>query len=401
MSTAPRPSLPPPKPPALLTFEDLVQDLTWPQLLKAAPLALRPTRVLLGMALAGTLALLVGVVDRLSRDGDSHKLLVHLAAIGEGVQSWRASWRNPGDSARQAFELLFASPWNFVQQMPVAAPVVILLGLAAWAFLGGAIARTAACDYAFNRSLSVLEALGFAVRKAGSLIGATLTPLVIMWGACLGVAILSQVLRVPWLNVIGGVFSFVAIGVSLVAAIVALVYVAGQSMLVPSIACEGSDSIDAMQRAYAFVLAKPLRLLAYCLVLLVQGLVLSVIVFTLIRLAQIIFVASASEWSGSGGVAVLGDAPGPSLPTDQRLARGAIGMWMFLLNAVGVGVMISYVWTAFTLLYLAMRRVCDGQDMNEIWTERMIPGTLGEMPGFLHTPRAGDAISDIGSADDS
>ena len=68
---------------------------------------------------------------------------------------------------------------------------------------------------------------------------------------------------------------------------------------------------------------------------------------------------------------------------------------------LGVGVMISYVWTAFTLLYLAMRRVCDGQDMNEIWTERMIPGTLGEMPGFLHTPRAGDAISDTGPADDS
>ena len=411
MSTVPRPHSPSnPRPPALLTYDDLVHDLVWPQLLKAAPLALRPTRVLLGMLLAGVLAIVVALANALDGRPSQALFTEFLTQNRLNAESWRRVLVDPESSAGEAFNFFFATPWQAVQSMPWVAPPAIVLLLVAWAILGGAISRTAACDYAFNRSLSLFDALGFAIRKAGSLIGATLTPLLIIWGIALAIGVLALLLRVPWLNVLAGLASGLVIAGALAASIITLAYAAGQTMLVPSVACEGSDAIDAMQRAYAFVLARPLRLVIYTLVLIVQGILLAIILFTVIFMAQRLFVSAASAWGGESGGAILSaldNAPRAipideqALSADQRWTRRFIGLWTFLLFGIGVGAMLSYVWTACTLLYLAMRRVCDGQDMTDLWHERLMPGTLAAMPapGAPAGSASSTAISDTGPAD--
>jgi hypothetical protein len=69
-------------------------------------------------------------------------------------------------------------------------------------------------------------------------------------------------------------------------------------------------------------------------------------------------------------------------------------MWMIIPLTLLAAYAVSYFWCAATLLYLAVRRVNDGQDMNELWT----PGGTGDAADFgLEPPskRAEEAMASV------
>ncbi len=41
---------------------------------------------------------------------------------------------------------------------------------------------------------------------------------------------------------------------------------------------------------------------------------------------------------------------------------------------------VAYIFTSATMMYLLMRRACDGQDIEEIWRPGLTPGTLVPLP---------------------
>lgn len=384
--------------PVMLTLEDLTADLVWPQLLKAGALALRPVRVGLSLVMLLAIAGTFLVANTLS----SGALRKAVEGLTYALSAAASTPRQPRPLAQQLYMVFFAEMWKAVQSAPVSLLVWGALALSMWTIYGGAISRTAATDYALNRALSWPAALGFAFSRWSSLIAAQALPLLMIWGIALSIGVASLVLRVPGLNLLGGALWIFVILAGLVGAIIVVAYVAGQSHLVPGVACEGCDSIESLQRAFSLVWARPLRLVAYALLLAAQGvllmLVCGVVVYLALQLSLVLPQAWSGERAGQALSVVVARAFSPTSITANDVAnldatnlwtmRG-IWFWTLTLLAVLASIGVSYYWTASTLLYLAMRRIADGQDMREIWTESLVPGTLAAERPSAHAQDAG------------
>jgi hypothetical protein len=57
-----------------------------------------------------------------------------------------------------------------------------------------------------------------------------------------------------------------------------------------------------------------------------------------------------------------------------------VGFWQGLIIMLVAAYIIAYLFSASTMIYLLMRRACDGQDIQEIWVPGLVPGTLVPLP---------------------
>ena len=76
-------------------------------------------------------------------------------------------------------------------------------------------------------------------------------------------------------------------------------------------------------------------------------------------------VTSSGVLSNDAGSRVIGGEEdlGATAPT----ASAILGFWRGVLGLIVAGYAMSMVACMGTMIYLAMRRVCDGQDTTEIW----------------------------------
>jgi hypothetical protein len=81
--------------------------------------------------------------------------------------------------------------------------------------------------------------------------------------------------------------------------------------------------------------------------------------------------------------------------------------WTEVFRLAGAGAIVSYIWCALTGLFLVMRRVCDGQEISELWWPGMVPGTTAPSVQAAEAPSAAtaaparsEAITDNGPADE-
>lgn len=409
----PRSAVPGPRRPlsAALTFDDLAADLVWPRLLRAGPLALRPARVGLGLVQAVGLMLLASVLGSWvgsPRGADAVGALS--ARLAGAIESGPASGLRQVRWGALLFDLAVGFPAILLRDRPLAA-LVMLPAIAVWtALLGGAISRSAACDHAQGVAIPWPQALGFAASRWKSLTLALALPLVLAWALAAGLAVGGWALfSLNVVNVLGGLLwgAFLLAGV--LAAVVLVAYAVGHPLLVPGVACEGTDAVDSLQHAYSFVFARPLRLVLYTALLAVQGAVLVAVVSGVLWLGVHFAQSAALVWSGPRGEAVLGVLPGhpPGIAparTDgpTAAARGLATFWTAALLALPLGVLASYVWSASTVLYLAMRRVVDGQDESDLWMPGMVEGVLAPAARPPAPPGpASEAVSDTGPADET
>ena len=411
------------RPPASpLTLADLTADLVWPALCRAGHIALRPSRIGMALVFVVGLMLLLGLSDRLDSDPDGNALETVATVLRLDGAAAAISPGEPGERiGRQLFNSLVAEPGVFLQKNPWAALIAFPLIVLWTALAGGAICRSAACDVGQSVGIDWPAAVGFALSRWRSLLLALIGPLLMVWAITLAMAIAGWALfSLPVLNLIGGFAWPLFLFGGGVCAIVMLAFVVGWPLLIPSVACEGTDAVDALQHAYSFVFARPLRLAVYLAILLAQFVLLGGVVLLICWLSVHIARTCALQWSGVRGVEVLGSLPrhgGIPTPNDiAGTARGAhwlASLWT-LLPAVGLPLafIVSYIWSGSTVLYLAMRRIVDGQDMHEIWMPGMVEGTQAQAgaptssPG--PSPIAGapaspkpEAVSDNGPADET
>jgi hypothetical protein len=314
------------------------------------------------------------------------------------------------------FAIFASTPAYLVRTSPWVALVVVPL-MALWtAVCGGAISRSAACEFSQGVGLEWPRAVGFALTKWKALLGALVGPFAIAWMIMVGMAVAGWVLfSLPVVNLLGAlVWPLFLLG-GLVVSIVMLAYLVGWPMLVPSVACEGTDAVDAVQHAYSFVLAKPLRLAVYLVILLVQMAVLMAVVGAVFWLAINVAQKSGMAWSGARGADTLGALPehvlhGADEHARWPLARGVVNLWTIVPALLPLAFIASFVWCGSTILYLAMRRVVDGQDVHEIWMPGMVEGTMAqggrgraEVGSAAPAPVAakGDGVSETGPADET
>jgi hypothetical protein len=254
---------------------------------------------------------------------------------------------------------------------------------------GGALCRMAACDFAGQQRLRVRDAFDFALGNWVKLLLTPSLPLAIAGGLAV-VMMLMGLFMVPYLSVVGGLLYGVSIVLGFALAFLLIGYLVGLPMLLPAVACENCDAVDAQQRTYAYVVSKPLHLVGYGATALV-GMALGYVVVALVAATMLNFTAgtfgtftSNSALVGTGGFGVFDLAPDGAGAIHREWHAGwaaaMIGFWQQLVIDIVIAYVVAYIFTASTMVYLLMRRACDGQDVGEIWRPGLTPGTLVPLP---------------------
>lgn len=372
-------------------LDDIVEGLLWPKLFRAPGLAARPQRVMLSFFLLA----LVGAIGRIPMPWHAAEKATLLEAVGGAKlnafhQIWQGIVALHPDAIRSGFAALIHDvPALILSEYPFA---ILLLGVPivlVEAVLGGAVARSVACEFSQEITHPWPRQLGFALARWKTMVGVVLLPVAIIAMIALGLAGAGWVLfnGIPGPELLGGLFYGFALLLSIVAVVLTAVLLLGWPMLLPAAACEGTDAIDAVQRVIAYVLARPLRLVGYLLLSAAIAIVAAGVVLLVARGADEFARGSLSLWASDRGVAEItgsfsADAPrdeSAAVPEPGRLAEISswmIGLWGSLLFLLAASYAISLAITLGTLIYLFMRQVCDGQHYAELWTPGQVEATL-------------------------
>ncbi len=263
-----------------------------------------------------------------------------------------------------------------------------LITLAIWALLGGAISRMAMMQAARDQRISLGQATRYATRHwLNYLLAPLAVPLMVAVIAlilALGGGVLVQwasyVPVINWIaDIMAGLVFGLAIGLGLMMAVLLILWAPGVHLMYPALAAEGSDALDAVARACGYVFARPWRLLFYSLVALVYG------AATYLFVGLVIFAALSLTQAASSALADRLDIlmPPPQwsqLEINQPLSAEQVGwsgvvagtlmrVWTYLAIAVVAAYAISFYFAASSVIYLLLRRVHDGTDMGQCYTE--------------------------------
>ncbi|MCL2641757.1 MAG: hypothetical protein FWD53_12985, partial [Phycisphaerales bacterium] len=261
--------------------------------------------------------------------------------------------------------------------------LVALFSIVLLAFTGASISRLSALELAGVERVPLLEVFRFAACRLWTFIKAILTPLLIILVVGLLIAGLSLIGAVPYIGeLILGVFFIALLLIAFVMMLLTLGIIGGINLLFPTIAVEGSDAFDAMSRSFAYVYARPWRLLFYSLVSLAYG----AVTYLFVSFATYLIFLIAHTFVGWGiffaqgqlsGVSKLdtlwpfpkGDINWYAMNWSEAIGAGFMQFWIYLFLFAIVGYIISYYFSVQTILYLLLRRSVDGQSTTEVFQE--------------------------------
>ena len=292
------------------------------------------------------------------------------------------------------FSLLIETPVALWKHHPWFLTIFGAFTMLVMAVGGGALSRIAACQASSGERLSMREAVDFALQRWGRLIWSLVLPLMIAAIIALLVILMGLLMAAPVLDVVGGVVYGLALVLGFFIAFLLVGYLLGFPMLIPSVVCENGDGADAMQRAYAYTVTKPLHLLGYWLVgligagfgYLLVGLFALLILSITADLYRTVSDNPALSVAGAQSMFDLSRASSDAATAaaggawHYRWAGGAIAFWQALVLCLVAAYVISYFYSASTIGYLLIRRAVDGQDPEEIWRPGLVPGTLAPVP---------------------
>jgi hypothetical protein len=353
-------------------LSDLTSDLLWPRVLRAPAMALSPSRLISGSVCAFLLALVLQLVSILKPDDETVTGGVYNEFLAVGYRLNTIA-QNLIESALALDPLDFAqsigsTAWTIrdtVMESPLISLIIGLPLIAILSVAGGSISRSAALEFATGRFASRDDTLGFTLRRIRQFVGAVIGPIVLCVIIFLLIAVGGLLLSVPALDVVGSILYAVALCMGIFATVVLMLHVLALPMIIPALAIEGTDSFDAIQRSYAYVIGKPLRYLSYTLILLFLG-VLSAAVFTLVAHGSIEMTDWAASFFASDSTQRVLTNEG-EMGATKATANSIIEIWRTIIKLFVAGYVISLFFTSSTMLYLVIRRICDGQDVNEVW----------------------------------
>jgi hypothetical protein len=351
--------------------------MLWHRVLSAAVLGLRPGRLGLAFFLTVGILLLLMVGRAIDARLVTDPVLMPRPTPGEDDPF--AIWR-----------LFVQLPLAWIRGWPVTTLIMGPISLVLGAILLGSISRITAEEFAKGRFVPWHEGLAFSARLWRSTLGAYLGPIVLIWLVALKLAVVGWLLlNWPGLNVIGSLLYGLFLLGALIAVVVGIAFILGGPLLVPAVVCEGADAIDAIQRAYAYVLARPVRLIFYLLLGLV-GVLVVVVILWVIATWTIGFAQQASgafarhpTWNMLWWSSFRGPPPNDALADPPQgtyaVAAAFVQIWVLVPALLVLASFFSALTAAATVVYLAMRRVCDGQDLGELWTPGAIEAAMADV----------------------
>lgn len=346
-------------------LEDLAAGLLWPTLLKAPAMAFSPPRWLLGI-MAAFIIVLVGATHTAIFNPTEPTDPAGATDTYLGFQPVLHSMMSLNPT-RMVYALSYAAQYhvNRISQDPwttaaLLIPIILVLGI-----FGHAITRSASIQYAHGRQTDTIGALSTALLAIRQITLATLGPLLACTILAALVMLIGLTLGLPVVNILGSVLYLLGLILSTLIVCILTLHVLTFPLTISALAIEGTDGFDALQRSYAYLIAKPIRLAMYTIILVALGTTITTIVATLagwsIEMADTLVSTLTND---AGRRVITGDA---KMAATEPFANQVITLSRSALELIVAGYALSLIFCSSTMAYLCIRRVCDGQDISEVW----------------------------------
>ncbi len=303
----------------------------------------------------------------------------------------------------------------------------LVWSVATWAFFGGVITRIAAVQLTGKDRVTLPEAVKFVIARYTSYLLSPLVPVGIILVIVALMALYGMVALIPFVGDIvlyGLGLPLVLLGGVVIA--VLLIGLIGYPLMFATISVEGTDTFDALSRAYNYVFQAPWTYLGRGLAAVLYGALVTFFVVFAGSLAVYmgkwaVSQAPLSEYTNrkpdylfvyapesfgwkelllKGGRAeqvekrdynrltgrwqmqtVDRDPDGAenyrkSLWLTEKIGAGLSTIWVTLVLLLVIGFSYSYFWSASTLIYLAMRQKVDETEPDEIYLDDDMPEPL-------------------------
>jgi hypothetical protein len=331
-------------------------------------------------------------------------------------------WRSGAGVVGFAMDAAPAATWTGWAKMVIyrgayLASLILLavFSLVVMALTGAILSRLSALEMAGAEHSPLMEVFGFAVRRLWVFVKAPITPFLILLAIGVMLAVAGLIGAIPFLGeIVLGMAFILFLAVGFVLMLLLLGILGGFHLLYPTIAVEGSDAFDAMSRSFAYVYARPWRLLFYSVISLIYGVVtflfVSFAIYLVLSLTHTFagwgtsfFGYNHGWYSGSAKLDTLWPAPEFSrllgatnwyaMNWSEFVGSLFLHFWVYLLISAGGAYVISYYFSTHTIIYLLLRRSVDGQTTTEVFMDDAGPNARAP----LAQTEAGAAASSGGA----
>ncbi len=252
--------------------------------------------------------------------------------------------------------------------------------LAVLSVAGGAICRIAALQFAGMDKPGLRQAVRFALRKFSAFFTAPLTPIFVILVIGATIILLGLWGNIPYVGEITvGLLLPLALAAAGIIAVIALGIIGGLSLMFPTIAYEDSDCFDSISRSFSYVYAKPWRMGLYMAIAFVYGAICYLFVrfFSFLVLwithtfLQLGFMHQNRKlfamWPEPTFVDLFG--AGVAAPNNWSTSIGSslIYFWLLLVIGLVVAFVISFYFSASTVIYALMRNRVDLIPIEEVY----------------------------------
>lgn len=313
--------------------------------------------------------------------------------------------------------------------------LVILWGVATWAFFGGVITRIAAVQLSGKDRTTLVQAVRFVSARYWSYLLSPLVPLGAIAVIAIGLMVFALVALIPGLGdlMYGLLLPLVFLGGLIMA--VLLIGLIGYPLMFTTLSVEGSDTFDALSRAYNYVFQAPWQYLWNGIIAAVYGVAITFFV---------VFLGSMTVYLGKWAIChtpILMESTNQKpdylfvyapetygwkqlllkgtdlevMKVDERtdgrsvtkypytdpgrankykesywyvnyLGAGLTTFWLVVVLLLMLGFGYSYFWSAATMIYLNMRNVVDETDLDEVYLEEELEAPAVPPPTPIAPP---------------
>ncbi len=257
---------------------------------------------------------------------------------------------DPGITISQFAYLLTGSLWS----------------LLVWALFGGAISRQAAMMFSRQENVSWKQLIRFVVPRWPAYFVAPLFPIGGVFLMAAGLALVGLLLRSGPGLLVAGIFWWLVLFVGFLMAFLLLGLFFGWPLMWGTISAEGTDSFGALSHSYSYVYQRPLQYLLYA----TSAAVIGMLGWYLVSLFTL-WIIDLSDWGVSWGSTAVGLREAVTASESGTMAGyGAllIRFWTLCLFMLVTAFLISYLWSATTVIYFLLRRLVDGVELDEVFT---------------------------------
>jgi len=281
---------------------------------------------------------------------DAPGLTIHV--LGPMVSTWTLL-------SQPVWRILSIQPPTMDKSLTVAdffSPLLSgLWSLAVWAYFGAAISRVAAVQLATGEQVGWGASLRWAGAKWLAYFSAPLLPMLGVALAALPILVVGFLMKISFLAVLAALVWPLILAGGFVMTILLVGVLLGWPLMWATISVEGTDSFDALNRTYAYVLQRPLRYFFYTVV---AGLIgwLGWIVVDNFAASVIWLPSCAASWGWR----------------ESSLAYAAtwlMAFWGGWVKLLAIGYSFSYFGVASTAIYYQLRRDVDARETDEVFLD--------------------------------